>query len=611
MPTSHSAPAGDKQHPATGRGGHAECMVSDHGEFFDALDTIEELDAYDPSVSGASTKEKSDGGTEAGGGDGGVAAGEGPPPPVGFHVLSPQEQVASVVAEGGVPFQLCGRSWEQKHHVERMGELLAATKDRVAREKGIDRNALLAQKASEPDTAPEPPEVSLYDQAKGVIGRMQLGQDITKFELPATFLTPFSAIQASEDVLTIISGTEREFEDWYALSDPKLEPLERFLNVLRLYMDMEGIRAEEGTGGGSRSAFILPPMKKPINSVLGETHRTRVEEIEMVAEQVSHHPPITCWEVEHEKAGLKITGNLSPKPVFHGTSVQVALRGTLLFEFAVTGEVYTASIPDLYIRFFGLGGGYSETVGKVRFERISAGNTGDDRRLWADLHFKPRGSAGFRSKANRMDGTVYESKGGGGGSGGGGAGGDGRADSVAGGCGAGGGEGFGFLENFGAVDANTKSMAARWAAKSGVAGGSRVVMTLKGHFNTEVLANGNEPFWKAAKRRVEFPMASTVPIDLETESHLVWGDLVRAIVAEDWKRAGLAKKRVEVAQRKLMKEIKEGRKVWEPRLFRQGQKEELGVLNGLFTLRPLVRTQPPGPDPDWHEHITKSVFQDL
>ena len=180
-----------------------------------------------------------------------------------------------------------------------------------------------------------------------------------------------------------------------------------------------------------------------------------------------------------------------------------------------------------------------------------------------------------------------------------------------GGCGAGGGEGFGFLENFGAVDANTKAMAAKWCAKAGVNGGSRVVMTLKGRYNTEVLANGSEPFWKAAKRRAQYPMASTVPIDLETESHLVWGDLVRAIVAEDWKKAGLAKKRVEVAQRKLMKEIKEGRKVWEPRLFKQGQKQDLGVINGMYTLKPFVRVQPPGPDPDWHEHITKNVFTDL
>lgn len=514
-----------------------------------------------------------------------------------FHDLTPQQQVASVVAEGGVPFELCCQSWTQTRHVRRMEELLNATKERVAREKNVDRAAAIAERRRQSmDAAPEPPEMSLYDQAKGVIGRMQLGQDITKFELPANFLTPFSATQATEDVLTVISGTERDLEDWKSLSDVQnLDATERFLAVLKVYLDMEALRAEEGTGGGTKTAFILPPMKKPINSVLGETHRTRVGNIEMVAEQVSHHPPITCWELEHEAAGLKITGNLSPKPIFHGTSVQVALRGTTLFEFRDTGEAYTASVPDLYIRFFGLGGSYNENVGRVRFERVSAGNTGDTRRLWADLHFKARGSAGWKSKANRMDATVYESAGG------------------VGGLGAGGGLGFGFLENFGAVDAATKAAAAKWAAKNPVvAGDTKVVMSIKGHYNTELFnLETGESFWRAARRRKKNPIASTVPIDLETESHLVWGDLIRALVKEDWKKANAAKRRVEVAQRLLMKEIKEGRKEWQPRLFARGQKSDLGVLRGMYTLKPNVRKDPPECDKDWHELIGKNVFTDL
>ena len=600
-----STPAGDKHDDPASTSGK-ECLVSDPSEFFDALDTLDVVDDHTPRPSFNGSPTKVSGVVENGGIDAnGVSPhGEGTSPAVEFTSLSPQEQVASVVAEGGVPYKLCEKAWEQRFHVDRVGELLAATKERVAREKGVDRKAAMAKKASELENAPEPPEMSLYDQAKGVIGRMQLGQDITRFELPANFLTPFSAVQAAEDILTIICGTKRELSDWNALSDPKLDAMERFLNVLRVYIDMESIRADEGTSGGSKSSFTLPPMKKPINSVLGETHRLRVDDVEMVMEQVSHHPPITCYEMEHEKVGLKITGNLSPKPIFHGTSVQVALRGTLLFELKNTGEVYTASLPDLYICFFGLNGGYNETVGKVRFERVSAGNTGDNRRMWADLHFKARGSAGWKSKANRIDGTVYEAEGLKAGGGGGGKG-------VLRGSGSGGGMGFGFLENFGAVDANTRSMAAKWCAKAGVGGNSRVVMTLKGHYNTEIRANGNELFWQSCKRREQFPMAATVPIDLETESHLVWGDLVRAIVAEDWKKAGIAKRRVESAQRSLMKEINEGRKVWEPRLFKQGQKEDLGVVNGMYTLKPFVRIKPPGPDPDWHEHITKNVFLDI
>ena len=521
-----------------------------------------------------------------------------------FHDLSPQEQVSRVESEGGIPFELCRQSWTQEVHSRRVAELLNATKERVAREKNVDRAATYAARRRMSTDSEDTPETSLYDQAKGMVGRLQMGQDITKFELPATFLTPFSAILATEDVLTIISGTERSDEDWKALSDLRLDCETRFLNVLRLFLDMESLRCEEGTSGGTKSAFTMPPMKKPINSVLGETHRTRVGDVEMIAEQVSHHPPITCWEVEHKLAGLKITGNLSPKPIFHGTSVQVALQGTLLYEFPETGEAYVASIPDLYIRFFGMGGGYNENVGRVRFERVASGAGGGDARLWADLHFKARGSAGWKSKAHRMDATVYRDTSLGG------------TPSMSGGVV---GLGYGFLENFSektdAAFKKAKASAPKWCAKNYAGGGGagvEVVATLKGHYNTDILdLRTGEVFWKAARRKPRNPVAATVPIDLETESHLVWGDLIRAIAREDWKKANAAKKRVEVAQRSLMKEIKEGRKRWVPRLFAREQKTDLGMVREMYTLRPNVREDPPECDRDWHEHIGKAVFEDL
>ena len=102
-----------------------------------------------------------------------------------FHDLTPQEQVARVESEGGIPYELCRQSWTQEVHSRRVAELLNATKERVAREKNIDRAATYAARRRMSMDVEDPPEMSLYDQAKGVVGRMQLGQDITKFELPA------------------------------------------------------------------------------------------------------------------------------------------------------------------------------------------------------------------------------------------------------------------------------------------------------------------------------------------------------------------------------------------------------------------------------------------
>jgi len=37
---------------------------------------------------------------------------------------------------------------------------------------------------------------------------------------------------------------------------------------------------------------------KPFNPLLGETYELQTDEFKFIAEQVSHHPPITAWHVE-------------------------------------------------------------------------------------------------------------------------------------------------------------------------------------------------------------------------------------------------------------------------------------------------------------------------
>jgi len=39
-------------------------------------------------------------------------------------------------------------------------------------------------------------------------------------------------------------------------------------------------------------------MKKPFNPILGETFEMVTEKVKFVAEQVSHHPPITAFQYE-------------------------------------------------------------------------------------------------------------------------------------------------------------------------------------------------------------------------------------------------------------------------------------------------------------------------
>lgn len=46
--------------------------------------------------------------------------------------------------------------------------------------------------------------------------------------------------------------------------------------------------------------------KKPFNPILGETYEFVSKDFRFVAEQVSHHPPITAFQFEGE--GLEVQG---------------------------------------------------------------------------------------------------------------------------------------------------------------------------------------------------------------------------------------------------------------------------------------------------------------
>ena len=118
--------------------------------------------------------------------------------------------------------------------------------------------------------------------------------------------------------------------DWSDLkhSDPGVR-LGRFV---KLYLDMTAIRTESGSSAGVKSPYTFGAMKKPLNPILGETHRIQSGRTSYLAEQVCHHPPITTWDLRNEEIGIHLSADVKAKPVFRGTSVQVVIDGEMRFE---------------------------------------------------------------------------------------------------------------------------------------------------------------------------------------------------------------------------------------------------------------------------------------
>ncbi|KAJ8322029.1 hypothetical protein KUTeg_000500 [Tegillarca granosa] len=87
----------------------------------------------------------------------------------------------------------------------------------------------------------------------------------------------------------------------------------------------------------------LERIGKPFNPLLGETYELDRPDLgfKLMAEQVSHHPPISAFHAESEY--FKINGSIHPKLKFWGKSVEINPKGIITLELTKYGEVYTWS----------------------------------------------------------------------------------------------------------------------------------------------------------------------------------------------------------------------------------------------------------------------------
>jgi hypothetical protein len=69
-------------------------------------------------------------------------------------------------------------------------------------------------------------------------------------------------------------------------------------------------------------------MSKPFNPLLGETYELKMDgqaSFHYIAEQVSHHPPVSALHVQGENWTL--SASVEPKVKFHGTYVNAISEG--------------------------------------------------------------------------------------------------------------------------------------------------------------------------------------------------------------------------------------------------------------------------------------------
>ncbi|WAR24424.1 OSBL9-like protein, partial [Mya arenaria] len=185
-----------------------------------------------------------------------------------------------------------------------------------------------------------------------LLSQVRIGMDLTKVVLPTFILEKKSLLEM--------------YADYFAHADLFLKiadlptPKERITQLVRWYLSAYH---------AMRNSDIA---KKPYNPILGETFQCywnvpgyeRTQEVaengpnpwadknhlSFIAEQVSHHPPISAFYAEHPNKRITLDGYIWTKSKFLGLSIGVHMIGQAVISLLDKDEEYVVTFPNGYGR---------------------------------------------------------------------------------------------------------------------------------------------------------------------------------------------------------------------------------------------------------------------
>ncbi|XP_039105756.1 oxysterol-binding protein-related protein 10 isoform X2 [Hyaena hyaena] len=194
-----------------------------------------------------------------------------------------------------------------------------------------------------------------------LISQLKLGMDLTKVVLPTFILEKRSLLEMYADFMA--------HPDLLLAIAAGATPEERVICFVEYYLTA----FHEGRKGALA--------KKPYNPIIGETFhcswevpKDRVKpkrtsphcpashehpeaedpaqsyKLRFVAEQVSHHPPISCFYCECKEKRLCVNTHVWTKSKFMGMSVGVSMIGEGVLRLLEHGEEYVFTLPSAYAR---------------------------------------------------------------------------------------------------------------------------------------------------------------------------------------------------------------------------------------------------------------------
>ncbi|CAH8866321.1 unnamed protein product [Trichobilharzia szidati] len=201
-----------------------------------------------------------------------------------------------------------------------------------------------------------------------------IGKELSKITMPIVLNEPLSFLQRIAEYM--------EYSELLDEAVKESDPVKR----------MEYVCAFAVSSMSSNANRI----GKPFNPLLGETYELHYNNFVFVAEQVSHHPPITAFHVESENYHLRATVQFKIR--FWGKSIDVQPKGLVTLELFNYNETYTWQNVNLTLHNVIMGKIWMEQTGSLRITNHTLG-------IYSQLEFLPANWLG--QGANRFTGELY------------------------------------------------------------------------------------------------------------------------------------------------------------------------------------------------------------
>ncbi|KAI5445996.1 hypothetical protein KIW84_014004 [Lathyrus oleraceus] len=335
---------------------------------------------------------------------------------------------------------------------------------------------------------------NLLQRLLSLFKNVRPGSDLTSFQLPPQFNLPKSQLQCyGESVYCTAS-------DMLSICNRGQSPLDRFISVVSWCI----------SANTSRIFGVAP-----YNPILGETHHVSKGNLNVLLEQVSHHPPVTALHATDQKENIEIIWCQRPVPKFYGTSVEAQVHGKRELKLLNHGETYEMNCPHLLFRILPIPG--ADWVGTVDIRCLETG-------LVAELTYKSSHSfLGLGGNHKVIKGKILDSS---------------------------------SLKVLYEIDGHWDRIVKLKDRKNGKV---RVIYDA-----TEVISGLKAPILK--DEECVWP----------TESVHVWSELSQAIMNKDWEKAREEKQVVEGEKRELVRERESKDENWIPKHFVVSYSKEVG-----------------------------------